>query len=399
MTNTEQLLINFDKTKENIPRQITNITPVRDVWGMTQRYTLSEQVKRREIQAYRTPEGRFDIDGIIGEIKEQEDASKVAAIIARYKYTIQNHYLSDIAAGLYTMLTTSQGLYDVTEIGTRDNTGKFTPTGARIICSLSTLYKAAFGSLVNRNGNAINGTGSIIHEAKKQIMPIINGEIPMPRAYASIHKKQKGGTIKNIAAVIEGEPIRVYRKLSGAKDALIIDLDYYFFPCSFTNDIFNTKKGEPFIHRVAGQTVFMQLGSMLENKDKKKSQITIDTAIKILTAVQAAFELSYFVKGIVKENNAGRINISMRRKIIPNIYPAAIDNSTGYVRWKKFSDAVSLTGKYFNRAMEFTGIKNELLKIRDAQGRNLILIPAIEKGAEFPEQYLNTVYLKVDRLK
>lgn len=397
----EQTLFDFDASKENIPRQITSIVSLRETWGTTQRKTLSQQIKNKERIPFKSPESKFDINGITGVIERQEDALKVAAIIAGFKYTVKNHYLSDIGAGLYTMLTQKQGLYDVREIGTRDKTGKFEATGARIICSLSTLYKAAFGALVNHNGNAIDGAGEIIHEAKKHIMPIINGETPMPRAYASIYKneQQKDGTHKEIKAVIEGEPIRVYRKISGARDALIIDLDYYFFPCRVTNDLFAVKKGEMFIHRVAGQTVFLQLGSILTNKGKKRSPIDIDTAIKILTAAQAGFEMSFFAPGIVKENYSGRVNISLRRQIIPNLYPSAVEPKTQYINFKKFSEAVSLTGHYFNRAMEHTNIKDELLKIKNKEGHPLILIPAEDKGAEFPKNLPGTVYIKADKLK
>jgi len=397
----EQTLFDFDASKEKIPRQITSIVSLREIWGTTQRRNLSAQVRNKEAIPFKAPERKFDINGITGVIERQEDALKIAAIIAGYKYKIKNHYLSDIGAGLYTMLTQKQGLYDVREIGTRDRQGNFEPTGARIICSLSTLYKAAFGSLVNHNGNAIDGAGDIIHEAKKHIIPIINGTAPMPRAYASIYKneKQKDGTFKEIKAVIEGEPIRVYRKISGARDALIIDLDYFFFPCRVTNDLFKVKKGEMFIHRVAGQTCFLQLGSRIANKGTARSPIDIDTVIKILTTAQAGFEMGYFAPGIIKENNSGRVNISIRRQAVKDLYPAAVDRPSGWIRFKQFSDAVSLTGQYFNRAMEFTGIKDELLKIKDKSGHPLILIPAEDKGAEFPIELPGTVYLKADKLK
>jgi len=118
-----------------------------------------------------------------------------------------------------------------------------------------------------------------------------------------------------------------------------------------------------------------------------------------MIAAQAGFEMSYFAKGIVRENLSGRINISLRRQAVPNIYPSAVEPKTGHINWKVFSNAVSLPGKYFIRAMEFTSIKDELLKIKDKKGRLLILIPAVDKGAEFPKEYPNTVYLKADRIR
>ena len=339
--NLGQLLLKFDKSKEKIPRQITSIVSMRDVWGSTQKNEIAEQVKAGSKKAWISPQTKFDLDGISGVIEKQENVLKVAAIIAGYRYTVNNHYLSDIGAGLYTMLTNKQGLYDYRELGSRDpKTGKWEITGARIICSLSTLYKAAFGPLVNHNGNAIDGAGEIIREAKKKIMPIVNGEISMPRAYASIKnkKKQKDGKTKEINAVIEGCPLHIYRKVSGAKDVLVIDLDYFFFPCRVDNEAWKVKKDNPYIHRVAGQTAFMQLGSMLENKGGKQSPIKIDTAIKIITAAQAAFEMQYFAPGIVKETGAGRINISLRRKAIKNLYPSAVQTTKENKEYIQYSD-------------------------------------------------------------
>ena len=227
----------------------------------------------------------------------------------------------------------------------------------------------------------------------------------MPRAYASIHKNiyqtnVKGKLLKDkngkfifshtAEAIVEGEPVRIYRKVSGARDALIIDLDYFFFPAIETDGELRMK--DQYLHQVAGLTSFLQLGSKIQSRGKKQG-IGVLTARKIMLAAQAAFELWTFAPGIVKENQSGRFNISLRRQAVGDLYPSAVDKGTGRIRFKEFSDAVSLAGQYFNNAIEATEIKDELLK------HEKILIPAIEKGAEFPEEHPQIVYIKADSAK
>jgi hypothetical protein len=148
-----------------------------------------------------------------------------------------------------------------------------------------------------------------------------------------------------------------------------------------TNDLY--------IHSVAGLTTFLRLGSYLMGGGKKKG-IQIETARKIILAAQAAFELRYFAPGIVKENTKNRINIALRRSAVGDLYPAAINNN--WIDYTKFSDAVAQAGEYFDAAMEKTGIKDELLK------KGNVIVPATSKGAEFPKEHKNIVYIKADKI-
>ena len=385
----EQDLLNFDKTKENIPRQITAIVPTRNIHTETGRTRIAQDVKDgiRKPFSKRTA---FELEGVRGLIEREADALLVAASIARYKYSVNNAFISDIGAGLYTMITNGKGLYDCKELVTRDlKTKREEKVGARVIISLETLYKAAFGALVNDNGRAIHGAGEIVEEAKEKIIPIIDGKVPMPRAYASIQKIDRK-TGETIEAVIEGEPIRVYRKASGARDALIVDLDYFFFPAIEKGE--SLTAGDLYIHQVAGLTVFLQLGAKIHRGGKKTQSIDVTTARKIILSAQAAYELRYFAPDIVKENQRGRINISLRRGAVRDLYPSAV-SSQGYIRYKEFSEAVSLAGQYYNKAIEATGIKDELIR------KGNIIIPATEKGAEFPKEQPLIVYIKADKAK
>lgn len=375
----EQTLFNFDPTKENIPRQITSVCPTRNVHPETRRNVIAQEA----INGRRTA---FEVDGVRGLIEDNNGALEVAASLARFKFSAANAYVSDIGAGLYTMLTKGQGLFDYREI-IDGKTGK--AVSARIILSLETLYKALFGPLVNENGYAIHGAGDILKEAKKEIMPIINGQVPMPRAYASVQKIKNG---QRIEAVISGEPIHVYRKTTGARDALVIDLDYFFFPAIEKKGRFTAN--DLYIHQVAGMTAFMQYGRYLVNQSNNKPGNLVGAlaARKILLAAQAAYELRYFAPEIVKKTAQGRTNIALRRDAIQDLYPSAVDKKTGWIRFSDFSNAVSEAGRYFRAAMNETGITDHLLNSEES-----ILIPAEDRGAEFPRESPKIVYIKADR--
>lgn len=409
----EQKLLNFDKTQENIPRQITSAYCTRAIYPETRKNYIADKVSNGDYEMLTaTAQNEFEIEGVRGYIKNDMDALTVAATLARYRYSVANGYMFDLGAGLHSMMTQNKtGLYECMEIGTRDKEGYFTPTGARIICSIDTLKKAMFGPLVDHNGRGLHGTGDIIKDAWRRVQPILDGLAPMPRAFASIHKnvhkqheegKNKGKFIldKNgnkildhvAEALVEGEPISVYRKMTGTKDAVVIDLDYFFFPSVFKNG--QARMKGQYIHQVAGLTAFLQLGAREINSRIGNSAKAIDvqTARKIILTTQAAYELRTFAPDIVKENHSHRINISLRRNAVKDLYPSAVDN-TGWIRYKDFSNAVAMSGLYYNEAINFTGIKDELIK------QNEVVLLATEGGAEFPKDLPNVVYIKADKVK
>ncbi len=411
--NAEQLLINFDKTKENIPRQITVAMSTRSLYPELRReYIAGKALNGEYNKIYQSPIGQFEVEGVTAYVESEQDALIVAGSLARYRYSVANGYMFDIGAGLHSMLTqNSEGLFQCYELYSKDiKNGKEEKTGARIICSIATLKKALFGPLVDNNGRAITGAGDIVEKAWNSVHPILDGKVPMPRAYASIHKNQyqkdsKGRVMKDksgnpialepIEALVEGEPVRIYRKVSGARDALIIDLDYMFFPIAIDKGSY--KMSGQFLHQVGGLTSFLQLGARDANKTLAKA-VDVTTARKIILCAQAAWELQNFAPGIIRETTASnsRVNIILRRNAIADLYPAARDSS-GKIRYKSFSDAVSTAGIYYESAINATGIKEELIK-RANNGNGVILL-ATTKGAEFPESLPNSVFIKADRVK
>jgi hypothetical protein len=384
----EQSLFNFDPNKENIKRQIYSVQPIRNVHTETRQRSIAQDVRKNKRQA-------FAVEGVRGLIEEEQDALLFASTMAKFNYSIKHGYMNDIGVGLYTMLTQEQGLYDFQEIFDEEREA----IAARIIVSRETLYKAAFGILVNNNGRAVHGAADIVKEGKKYIMPIITGKAPMPEAYGSVQKVGVDG--KPIQAVIHGKPIDINKRMTGAKDALVIDIDYFFFPIKTKKNNLITK--ETFIHQVAGLTSFLKYGSKLHNKGKR-GLINTTTARRIIMTAQAGFELRYFAPDIIKQQRNDRVNVVLRRRCVKDLYPSAYDKKTERYRFKDFSNAVSMAGQYFHTAMSETGLKEEILRIdkfvkkEEDKLSNKLLIPARDKGAEFPKNK-NEVYIKADKIK
>jgi len=302
--NEEKMLLNFDKTKENIPRQITAVVSTRPIYPeVAKSYITGKVINKDYGQIIESPQKRFEIEGVQGYIERTEDALLVAGSLARFKYSKDNAYISDIGAGLHSMVTTKgQGLYQWYELYSKNmTTGVEEKTGARIILSTETLRKAMFGSLVDNHGRAIHGAGDIVGDAWEKIQPILDGKVPMPRAYSSIKKNiykmnskgkldrdKKGNYIidKTIEALVEGEPIRVNRKMSGARDAFIIDLDYFFFPAIETDGQLKAKS--QYLHTVVGLTYLLAVGRKIQMQGRKQG-VSVLNARKIILSAQAAF--------------------------------------------------------------------------------------------------------------
>ena len=189
--NIEKSLLNFDKSKENIPRQITAVVSTRPIYPEVVRSHISGKLLNNEYGlVLEAPQKRFEIEGVQGYIERTEDALLVAGSYARFKYSKDNAYISDIGAGLHSMVTTQgKGLYEWYQLSSKNmTTGEEETTGARIILSTETLRKAMFGCLVDNNGRAIAGAGDIVGDAWEKIQPILDGKAPMPRAYSSIRR-------------------------------------------------------------------------------------------------------------------------------------------------------------------------------------------------------------------
>jgi hypothetical protein len=383
---TETRLAQYDPQSDTVKKQITAIIPYRNAWPETQKNRTAAEVRMRDRTAW---EIFVDDDGLPEVRRDDRSPDIVAQAIAQYRYTVQHGHWADLGAGLYTMVTNDACLYDYFVNIKRDRHGNERITSFTIITSLQTLFKATFGPLLHDNGRAIHGAGDIVESGKRQIMGILTGQIPEPHAYTSINRRYDDGS--QIRSVIRGKPITLYQSISGERDAVALDLDCLFYPISERRGG-GLKTDDLFLHTVAGLTSVLQFGAKLHRLHTGERAINADIARRIILSAQAAYELGRHSTHIVKTTRSGRVNIAIKREAVRELYPAAVD-STGWIRFKQFSDAVAAAGQCYRHALEATGIMDTLAQ------RDDILIPATEKGAEFPEDRPGVVYIKADTAK
>jgi len=406
-------IADFSKEKENVPRQITSIRPVQELYPEAGKKLLAEKLEAGNIKHIvdATKQLRFEQEGIIGVIETKEEAIQLASAIAMHDYSISNLLVSDLAAGLYTMATTNAGLYD--SMLSYDDQGN--PMSLYITTSRETIWKALFGPLVNDNGYGLPRTNDILRDAKKHMLPLLSGAMSAPVAYASIHKEGRSGE-DPIRVVIMGRPLSIKYGLMTAKrdrqglpvidtskvDAVTVELDLFFYPVQVSGHGNTLIAGERFVHQVAGLTSFLQFGSRyvdeyLEQHPDTEGYLPPDrrpdivTMRKILIAENTAFQLEKLYPGIVRVRGK-KAEVVIRRSAIKTIYPSAhrIRNGEGYYNYKLFSDAVAHTGRAFNTAINLTGIKDQLRQ------NGKIFIPTNDQGAEFPENSKKVVLLKME---
>lgn len=401
----------FDSTKEKIGRQLVSVYPVSNVHGEIRKKALAEDVKNQEREYIedlpKLDDGErekakfkeFAAKGIQAYIETEDQAIQAAQLIAQQKFLKSNALLADLAAGLFTIATRPgqyQAFADIRQTIERDpNTGQEEITGIHIICTESAIRKALLGPLVDERGKTIPGAGPTVFEAMRMIRPVLEGIAPPPRTITSIQGE-------GVKVVLQGEPIRIYQheRIKGGNQKEFIYsiyLDNQFFPAIYENGEF--RSNTLYIHQIAGLTSFLDFGrNLLRKKGYEGKIIEAIPARRIIGAAQAAFELSPFAPGIVKQNNQGRANIAIRRSAIPDIIPEAADRvSSGnpWIRWKDASHLTGQAGIIFYEALEATGIRET---IQREYGGKKMFIPATEKAMEFPKDYPKMAYIKSESI-
>jgi hypothetical protein len=306
--------------------------------------------------------------------------------------------IADMYTGLYTMLTRGEKFVEKRPIYSINESGEKNLTAYRIITTIPTLYKAALGPLLESNARSLNGAYDIVHEAKKAIDPIIYGKAPMPRATATLKNvlQPDGSTMD---AWISGEPLHIHRATKGFSEFIAVDLDVDFAPVKIDADG-KVTADDQFIHNLAGLTAMIQLGKRYTD-DAPGKGIKSQTAKTIILTIQAGIELSRITGMGVKKNSLGRLDITVRRASVPGLVPQAIQDKgkpTQRINFKEVSNAVAKAGQYMLKAIEITGIKQELENMNPSSA---IYVPAWEHGAEFPAAplYKHIAYLKADPIK
>lgn len=410
--------------KKSLPRLITAVRPVREMYLEGGRREMIDSLHNgktthvwdnytrpatpRIIPTAHDIDRAFEQEGMVGIIHSREQALEFAALLANFNFSIEHAYLSDLAAGLYSFLTTDRGLLDVEFLRNEHDVIR----QIDLTVSRDTVWKALLGPLVDDQGRARDGAGDLAEDTKGKIRPYLNMTAghSEPVAYASIIRPCDDG--QRIQVTVRGRPVIIKRAISrrsfpaggsgravpGDDDAVTISLDPTFFPVQFTGS--TVKARDTYIHQIAGLTTFLGYGARnaeevyrhLPPITAKRAPITL-TMRRIIIAAQAAFEMRYLYPGIIRRTAAGRTNILLRRSAIKTLYPSAVETTKDgreKYNFKAFIDAVSMTGRAYGAAIELCGISEHL------RNQNKLLIPAVTKAAEFPRDRDQIVMLKAE---
>lgn len=366
----------FDKSKENIRRQVRASTPIRIVYGEAAKKYVEGQVINNERKLIINK-------GVRGIIEDEDDAALVAQVFANLNYSIENAVFADMGTGLYTAYSQDPNVfYDVET--SYFNGDKNRPDRTRFTLSWEGVYKVLFGPLVDDNGRAVTGAGPIVNELKKRVKPALLGVESEPIALASINTPD-GEQVSFV-----GKPITL---VAYNDRAVQVSVDHMFYPLLTTEDKFKTK--EKFLHTPAGLTGLLALGARERRGEGIWTPQTQVSRRLILTA-QAAYEMHRFAPGITKKTRQGRIDIVLRRHVISELFPEVSKPSMkGKVRYGEAIRKVGAIGDVYRRGIEKLGILDQL--------HDATFLLADRSAAEFPGEDVdhnqNAVFIKGDPVK
>lgn len=396
--------------QEHISRQIQAIMPVRTVIGETSRGIIAEDIQNGKycgakiddmVVMKNAKEGytkKFLDHGIKGTLQSDEAKQIVAATMDRFRYGAENVVMHDFASGLWTAVTnpnpkTQDSFYDV-HTTVNSLTGR--PENLVVVLSREAIYKLALGPLVTETGYSIRGAGDVVNHQKDRLSMFLDGKLPEPMLIASIRSTQNGEKV-----VVRSKPIIIHSVASSVrKDLFEIYLDPTLFPVIEQDGKYKVGS-EGYLHTVAGLSSILMYARQILSRQGVQGLPQAPEAHKAILLLQSAFELSPYFTEIAKPNpNTHRIDIAGRRyPVVKSLYPSAIqtikgeENKPPRIRYKDFSRFMSSSGLLLLAGLEELGITDQL----DYR----TMLPAIERGAEFPDQpgYENVVFLKAENLK
>lgn len=357
--------------RESVKRQITAVQPVRWVWQTTRKSQLMKDLSEAKRRLYQ--------QGATGLIESPEGLHEMARIIAKLKYGSKHYLINDLGNGLYSAITRPHSTAKFEDVQPLyDAKGRIVEWN--VIASTEAILKVMLGPLVNDNGRAVDGAGPIVKALKKSILPVLTMAESEPVAGASIHKTKPDGSPINV--IVYGRPVRIRYQSRGT---YAISLDRMFYPI----DKLGETASDAFIHIPAGLYGVLYLGCRVY-EERGGPRLKAPDAYKLINYFQAANEINTFAPGIRHVGSNGRINFNcMRIPAVKDLRPSAI-SSEGRVRFKDFSQFVGDVGEVYWAGLNELGIVDQLH--RDT------IVPARDRGAEFPREWPQIVYLKADQV-
>lgn len=367
--------------KERIGRQINVVNPIRMVYPTTRKCELVDKIKTGKVEARNYDETLLR-RGVTGVLDSEEQLQELALIVSKLKYGADHTLFNDLGAAINSALTdpgSNAEFYKVDHL-VFQGSGKIRETSVHV--SLEGLVKLVMGPLVDSKGRSVAGAAPVVKEVKRRLLDLLYAKRPTPRASATV--MGPNGLVYALSV-----PIRI-GDISSDR-VFEVRIDRRFYPVQEKEGKARIK--DLHIHQVAGLSSVLSFGRYILRQQKAYQTSSFpDTpeAYKAVLYIQAAMEMRKFAPSIISPLSRGRYNITFRRTpTIRELRPCAIRNAEGKISYKEVSNFISNVGRMYASAISELGILDCL--------HPMILIPATERGAEFPKNEGGVVYIKAQK--
>lgn len=387
--------VSYDK----INRMKTTVCPYNVVEPLIRRKAISERIRTGKDKAVCTLSGgdrRIQMLNELGAaslVTDENDRITFALAVAQHKFFREASYVSDMAAGLFTLITREYQKKNVEWIITQE-------FSTIILIDYRGLLKAVFGYAVNDNGHALHGFGDVVKEGKKIIDEMLRLRVMPPAVFSRIPCFDEYQNLTDFK-VIAGHPVIIREVLynrDGSIDKVAVELSHDFFPiaCYGDRNRFVRKiDRQRYIHSVSALQTVLTIGrKIIAQKHEDSFPIgkipSVTTAKKLILAEQAAYNLKNIVPELVSINSRGRTSIALQAGFIRENLTGCI-RGDGSVSWKNVSETVAVIGQMYRAGLNALEIFNEI------QYDENIIIPAMEKACEFRRETPKLMYVKLDK--
>lgn len=383
--------IDFDKEltradskdgKERIGRQINVANPIRAVWPLTRLNDCEGKIRSGDM----TPV--IKRGSVLDEVRNDYERAEVLNVVGKLRYGADNMLMSDLGAAINSNLTNPKSRAEFYNVTNWTDDGKIVKTS--VTMSREGAVKMALGPLVDGNGRALSGAGPVVKECRKRLIDLLTEKRPPPRAMTTM---SLGGELMCAMAA----PVRMADVgLSDKRAMYQIELDRRFFPVQEREEGGYKTKGL-YVHQVAGLYTVLSFGRHLMRQRKLLDGTNgpdSPGAHKTVLYIQAAMEMATFAPGLIRKRSNGRYDLRFRqRSTVEALRPSAVEKDRPYwrCRWGEVSKYIASVGRMYKTAIDELGI---LEKLDDR-----VLIPAIERGAEFIPENDEIFYIKAQNVK
>lgn len=340
----------MEKDTNQIKDYTTNIKPINISYTNLQRDNIAEKLLKEESRLI-VDDGStmIDLNDLSYITTDYADVLETATDISNKKYRLDNPYITDLCANIYTQLTTIP-ISQLNNIFINLIYNKST-NGVIFWLSRESIIKLALGKLVNDKATAMVGAASIKKNIMSILTPVLKGDAVIPKQIISIKTD-------DVDVVIRTVPIRfgdaIYDKKTG-ETLIKVELNGLLYPIKRDEDKYLANTS--YQHSVANLTSVLALGEDLY-KNTPEYQTTklkprAEVARKFIDLIQISYNQKYHLPCTSSKSVNGVIYLEVWGETLECLYPSAFrGKKSGKIRKSEFVTVANLSSKYFHLALE-----------------------------------------------